>query len=133
MCPLPCGSGPSSPVSSTPKTATPGVSTERSVPGPGRSLQDLVLESILIRPALLVSVCTGPVKVFNTIAGWYRTVEGGSSLFREAKEGFPEEVTLELRSKVCESVNLVISEQRRNVKYSVVKKTISERGAERPG
>lgn len=49
-------------------------------------------------------------------------------LFREAKEGFPEEVTLELRSKVCEGVNLVISEQRRNVRYSVVRKKISERG-----
>lgn len=53
-------------------------------------------------------------------------------LFREAREGFPEKATLELRCEVCESVNLVMREQRRNMRYFVVGKKMAERRTGRP-
>lgn len=37
-------------------------------------------------------------------------------LFREAKVEFPKKVTLELRSEVLESVNLVMREQTSNIR-----------------
>lgn len=57
--------------------------------------------------------------------GYHHWVQGGVGLCSDSlcpvqrgQEEFPEEVTLELRSEVRESVNLVMKEERRNVRYT---------------
>lgn len=60
-------------------------------------------------------------------------IEVAFDLFREAREGFPEDVTLRRRAEVCEGVNLVIRERRQKWREELLRLLCGETEGEVKG